>query len=293
MKTITYIELGGTLFIPASHPSLYAIVNEQKYQDLKSLVIDFEDGLDNKLFVNAMEMLDKTLADISTLSPAIFLRARCVEHLEELLSITNIQNIQGFVLAKFSLLNAKKYLYLMKNSDFVFMPSIEGKELFNTQKLQELKELLLPHKQKIVLVRFGLEDMLRQLGMRRECGESLFDLSAPSSVIGNFIAIFKSSGFMVSGGVYPCFKDKEGFIRDVKRDLKEGLFSKTIIHPKQISLLNECYRVSKKEYEEAREIVKSQMHIFTQSGKMAEVVTMLPHSQAIVLRAELYGIKKN
>ncbi len=291
MKDINYLALGGTLFIPASHSSLNAIVNEQKYSGLKSVVIDFEDGLESKVFENAMNTLDSVLKNISTLSPYVFLRARDSEHLEELLLLDSISTVTGFVLAKFSLLNADTYLALLQDKEFYMMPSIEGSELFNHQELQELKEKILTNKQNVLLVRFGLEDMLRQLGMRRKCDESIFDFSSTSVVVGNFIATFKSAGFGVSGGVYPCFKDREGFTHDVQRDLKEGLFSKTIIHPSQIEIINSLYCVTKEEFDEATDILSATSTLFAQNDKMAEVITMEPHSEMILQRASLYGVK--
>lgn len=139
-------------------------------------------------------------------------------------------------------------------------------------------------------MRFGLEDMLRQLGLRRECGESVFDMSAPAFVVGGFIAAFKSVGFVISGGVYPCFSDAEGFIRDVKRDLKEGLFSKTIIHPSQIELANTLYKVDEESFDEALQIYMSTHAVFAQNAKMAETATMKPHSEEIIKRAQIYGL---
>jgi citrate lyase beta subunit len=290
MKDVTYLELGGTLFVPASHKGLDAIVNEQKYSGLKSVVIDFEDGLLGRDIQNAMYQIENVLEKISELSPLVFLRARDTEHLKELLALNAISCVDGFVLAKFSLKNADTYFELLQTKEFYLMPSIEGSELFNHQELQELKEKILANKQKVLLVRFGLEDMLKQLSMRRECGESIFDLSTTSAVVGNFIATFKSVGFGVSGGVYPCFKDREGFIQDVKRDLKEGLFSKTIIHPHQIKLINELYKVSEIELLEAQEILESSQAVFAQNAKMAEPITMRAYSEVIVNRARLYGV---
>jgi len=290
MQSLSYVELGGTLFIPASHKNLPLIVSGEKYKELKSVVIDFEDGLEEELFQEAMDNFENILADINTHSPLLFLRARDSGHLQTLLTLKSITVITGFVLAKFSLSNAEEYLDAVKKTEYLIMPSIEGEELFHPLKLHQLKEKILTHKQKVVLVRFGLEDMLRQLGMRRKCNESLFERSATSMVVGNFIATFKSAGFAVSGGVYPCFKDTLGFQKDVKRDLAEGLFSKTVIHPSQVKEINELYKVTKEEYKEALEIVESQKLLFSQNGKMAEVPTMKPYSEEILLRAKVYGI---
>ncbi len=292
MKRITnYIELGGTLFIPAVHKNLEPIVSKTKYPQLRSLVIDFEDGLNEIELQNAYEHVVSVLAKVTEHSPFIFIRPRDEEHLQRLLEIENIENIDGFILPKFSLTNGVKYLQVLERTDFCVMPSIERKELFDIEKLQQLKEIILTHKHKVLLVRFGLEDMLRQLSMRRNCNESIFDFSVGNVVLGNLIAIFKSEGIAISGGVYPCFKDEAGFERDVIRDLREGLFGKTIIHPAQIELLNELYKVTKEEFEEAQEILQSDEVVFNQNNKMAEQKTMSNHSEFILKRAEVYGIK--
>ncbi|MDF1877404.1 HpcH/HpaI aldolase/citrate lyase family protein [Sulfurimonas sp. SAG-AH-194-L11] len=291
MKDINYMQLGATLFIPASHKDLQVILSGKKYPNLKSLVIDFEDGLEENDFDYAMQRVENILSSISGVSPLTFIRAKDVTHLEVLLKLKSITTITGFVLAKFSLLNAESYLDLVQETKHLIMPSIEADELFNHQKLHKLKEIILTNKQKVLLVRFGLEDMLRQLSMRRKCDESLFDLSVTASVTGNFIATFKSVGFSVSGGVYPCFKDAKGFVKDVKRDIKEGLISKTIIHPNQIALFDEAYKVQKEEYEEALQIVNAERKVFKLEGKMAESLTMSPYSEELIHRAQIYGIK--
>jgi len=193
-------------------------------------------------------------------------------------------------LPKFSLDNASEYLALLEDKDFLLMPSIEGKELFEQMKLLQLRELLLPIKEKIPLLRYGLEDMLKQLGMKRSCEESAFDYAVTSYLLGQFISIFKSAGFPISGGVFPCFKDETGLKKDVLRDLKEGLFGKTIIHPNQIGICNELYKVSQKEYKEAVEILQSKQVIFSQDSKMAETKTMSNYSKEIVKRKEVYGL---
>lgn len=290
-RIINHTEIGGTLFIPANHKNLEPILSRKKYPQLRSLVIDFEDGLDEQELQNAYSKVSSALETCSDKSPFVFVRPRDENHLQSLLEIENIESIDGFVLPKFSLTNGVKYIQTLERTDFYIMPSIEGEELFNVNKLQQLKEIILTHKHKILLVRFGLEDMLRQLSMRRDCKESVFDFAAGNAILGNFIAIFKSAGFAISGGVYPCYTDEEGFTNDVLRDLKEGLFGKTIIHPSQIEPLNELYKVTKQEFDEAQEILQSTKVVFAQNEKMAEQKTMSNHSELILKRAEVYGIK--
>ena len=290
MNKINYIELGATLFVPAIHKGLYSIVIQRKYPELKSILIDTEDGILEADLSTALESIENLLSMYEKDELLVFIRPRNVEVLSEILKFANIDKIDGFILPKFSLDNGQKYFDLLEGRSFSLMPSIEGKELFNQNSLYELRDMLLQYRKKIILLRFGLEDILRQLSMKRRCEDSLFDYSATSYVVGSFIATFKSAGFAISGGVYPCFKDDDGFIKDVQRDLKEGLFSKTIIHPRQIKLSNELYKVTQEELREALEISENSEAVFNQNEKMAEVVTMKPHVQEIILRADVYGV---
>ncbi|MBN2815199.1 MAG: HpcH/HpaI aldolase/citrate lyase family protein [Campylobacterales bacterium] len=292
MQCLDAIDLGGTLFVPATHTSLEAILLENKYPDLKSVLIDTEDGLSQTEIEQALQKVQLLLSKLAEPTLYIFLRPTNPEILQQILSFNGIEKVHGFILPKFSLLNASEYLGLLKSTSHFFMPSIEGEELFNPVKLLELRDVLIKEKKRVPLVRFGLEDMLLALGMRRKCEESLFDVSATNFVLGSFIATFKSAGFSVSGGVYPCFKDSEGFNKDVSRDLKEGLFSKTIIHPIQITLTNELYKVTKEELIEAELIVNSKEAVFSLNEKMAETSTMAKHSRFILKRAQVYGIKE-
>ena len=290
MNKINYIELGATLFIPAIHKDLEAVVCDTKYPELKSVLIDTEDGINSESLDAAFKAIEKLLKIYEKKKLAVFIRPRDVETLEKILKLENIDKIDGFILPKFSLSNAEDYFSLLKDYDFLVMPSIESEELFNQNSLYKLRTILLKYKENILLVRFGLEDMLRQLKMKRSCEDSIFDFSATSYVLGSFISTFKSAGFAISGGVYPCFKDDDGFIKDVKRDLKEGLFCKTIIHPRQIKLTNELYRVTKEELREALEISDKNEAVFNQNDKMAEVITMKPQAQEIILRSNIYGV---
>lgn len=290
MKKMDYTELGATLFVPFTHKDRDAIVSGEKYSQLRSVVIDTEDGVNAAAFGEASQSLQIFLQKIKSVKPYLFIRPRNAAFLEELLGFEGIEKVDGFILPKFSLTNAAEYLELLNGRDFCFMPSIEGEELFSQTQLLELRTLLLPYKARIPLVRFGLEDMLRQLGLRRSCEESVFDLSAPAFVLGGFIAAFKSAGFAISGGVYPYFADAEGFIRDLKRDRREGLFSKTIIHPSQIEVVNELYKVDEAAFDEALEIYFSDAAAFAQNAKMAEKATMMPHSEEIIKRAQIYGL---
>jgi citrate lyase beta subunit len=291
MNSINYLELGATMFVPATHKNLESIVLDEKYPNLKSVLIDTEDGIGNTDLVNSLDIIKKLLKKYKRKKLLVFIRPKDIETLKEIIFFDGVTNIAGFILPKFSLENAKEYLDILEAFDFFIMPSVEGDELFDNTKLIKLCDTIKSHKTDVSLVRIGLEDMLKSLRMKRKCDKSLFDISATSFVLGNFISTFKSKGFAISGGVYPCFDDIYGFVEDVERDLVEGMITKTIIHPNQIDPAHELYKVTQEEFDDALEIIQSDEAVFAQSGKMAETITMLPYAKEVVYRAEFYGIK--
>ena len=290
MKPINPLELGATLFVPASHKDINAIASGKKYPKLRSMLIDFEDGLDDDKREQSLESFQTFLQDYEKKELFVFVRAQNITMLQNILNFDGVEKLSGFILPKFSLDNSDDYLALMSQTQTFFMPSIEGEELFDSNKLIELKNKLLPYKEQIPLVRIGLEDMLKQLKMKRRCSQNLFDIAVTSHTLANFLATFKSAGFDVSGGVYPCFKDSEGFMHEVKRDLREGFVSKTIIHPSQIELFEECYSVKREFFEEAMALCESNKAVFAHNNQMQEPTTMTPYAENIILRSELYGL---
>lgn len=289
MKMISAWELGGTLFVPAIHKHLPTIASSEKFPHLRSMVIDTEDGILESELESALERIDSLLALLKPEQLLRFIRPRNPETLKRLLALEHIHGIDGFVLPKFGLKNCEEYLHLLQNTTFAFMPSIEGDELFDPDRLKTLRDRLIPYRARIPLIRFGAEDMLRQLGLRRDCTLSLFDMNTPSYVIGMLLATFKPHGFKISGGVYRCYKDHEGFKRDLLRDLREGLISKTIIHPDQIDLFEECYRVTRRELDEAKQLLSSRSAVFSLNDTMAEISTQLTWGESILKREELFG----
>ena len=167
------------------------------------------------------------------------------------------------------------------------MPSIEGKELFDIQQLQKLREILLPHQDQIICIRFGAQDMLRQLGLKQSV--SIYDMLVPSHIIADLITTFKPFGFDISAPVYQNFSDIEGFQKEVAYELKNGLVSKTIIHPKQIALLNKCYKVTDQELTEANAILEKEDGILNLNGSMGERKTQQKWAKSLMQRTLLYS----
>jgi len=292
-ENIHALELGGTLFVPASHKNLEAVLSGKKHPDLRSVVIDFEDGLANADRQEALDKLPILLKNLKETTLLRFIRPQNQKMLKELLKLEFINNIDGFILPKFGLENADDYLSLFPISDLPLsshiMPSIEGKELFDIQQLQKLREILLPHQKQIICIRFGAQDMLRQLSLRQD--ESIYNMLVPSQVIANILTTFKPFGFEISAPVYPNFSDNEGFQKEITYELQNGLISKTIIHPNQIQPLNQLYKVSEVELKIAQQILEREDGVLNLNGSMGEQKTQSSWAEIVIKSSRYYGLK--
>ena len=290
MRELHPLMLGGTLFSPASHPNLEKILQREKLPQLQSIVIDFEDALQKQSQQKALENLQNILENFIQNELIVFIRPATVSMLKELLNLNGIEKIDGFVLPKFSLTNAKEYLALL-SKDFYIMPSIEKEELFDREQLKQLRELLEPYKKQILLIRIGCEDMFSLLGLKRQKNESVFDRGISGSIMYDVIKTFKPYGYAISGCVYVHFRDTKGFKEDIQTDFLQGLISKTIIHPNQIEPLQELYRVTKEEVDFAQKLLQSKEVVFDHDGMMAEKYTQSNYAKEVLLRAKIYGFK--
>jgi len=289
------LALGGTLFVPATHKDLDAILSGKKYAELRSVVVDFEDGITAESRPAALQRLDRKLGALEESPLLRFIRPENPQMLETILAKKEISRIDGFILPKFGLESAEAYLSLLDNrteagTRHLFMPSIEGEELFDSTKLRQLRDTLLPFRERIICIRFGAEDMLRQLGLRRAPGRSLYDMLAPAQSIAVLLNTFKPYGFEVSAPVFPDFSDTEGFEDEIERELENGFASKTIIHPSQIGPVNALYQVSELELREAKALLSQKEGVMNLNGKMGEAKTQSPWAERILIRAELFDV---
>ncbi|TMF23063.1 MAG: CoA ester lyase [Chloroflexi bacterium] len=101
---------------------------------------------------------------------------------------------------------------------------------------------------------FGAEDFALDLGLPAEREAEASDLlHARSSVV---VAAAASRRVAIDG-IWPDLTDEDGLRADARRGRLLGFVGKTLIHPKQIQTINECFTPSAAELEEARRIVEA------------------------------------
>ena len=288
---IDYYDLGATLYIPILQKNLKQILEREKYPFLKSIVICLEDSTALCDIPKAMELLEGILKDFKKSSLNVFIRPRDISNLQNILKFNNIDMIDGFALAKFDTQNMSDYLSIFRDkSHFYLMPILESIDVFDVSKLQLISQNLKPFRDKIISIRVGGEDILSLLDTMREEGETIYEIMPLYLVLSNIINTFKPKGFNISSVVYASFRDKDTLLRELKGDISHNLFNKTSIHPNQVEIIQNSYRVSTKDYIIAKELISSNRAIISHNGRMYEKTTHSNWAKSVIKRYDIYGV---
>ncbi|MDQ7046944.1 MAG: HpcH/HpaI aldolase/citrate lyase family protein [Sulfurovum sp.] len=292
MRKIDYFELGATLYIPIMHKNLKLILKRKKYTFLKSVVICLEDSTAECDMPKGMEKLEKIVAGLQICELKIFIRPRNIENLKTLLKLKNIDAIDGFALAKFDTSNIAEYLSIfIKQNHFYLMPILETKDVFSTLKLTHIMQELEPFKKRILVVRTGGEDILSMLGMIRSCEKTIYEVLPLYLILSSIINLFKANAFNVSSPVFSCFQANNTLKQELESDMEHQIFNKTSIHPKQVEIIQESYKVTLDEKFIASKLLNEGLAIFPHNNRMYEKSTHSNWARSIMKRYKNYGIK--
>lgn len=292
IRNLSSVQLGGSLYIPATHKDLQAICSGRKYPQLRSCIIDTEDAIGEEELERALANIAQFLIQYEPGLLCVFIRPRNPEVLKELLKIENIDRIDGFSLPKFSTKVMHSYEHILHPYAFYVMPVLESRDLFSTAKLEAIRSFLLASTLKTLCLRLGGEDMMQFLGLKRNCEESIYTLVAPAKIIADVITLFKPFGFTITAPVFNCIDHAELFGQAVREDLRQGLIGKTIIHPEQIEPVNEAHRVTASEYAMAMKMLDAKTKaIILQEGQMGEKFAHSAWAGIILERYRYFGLK--
>ena len=312
-------SIGALLYSPALNTGIAQSVTEEKYSRPYSLAICLEDTISDDSVEAAEEQLCITLRLIFEeytkklfYLPKIFIRVRSSEQMmrlyERLHEYSGI--ITGFIFPKYTLSNADSYNDAVRKinelSDRIIymMPILESGDIIDYSARHEvltgIKEKIDSVGNYVLNIRVGGNDFSNQFSTRRHYDETIYDILPIAQLFGDILTVF-SREYVVSGAVWEYFSSendewKTGMLRELKLDKLNGFVGKTVIHPKQIDVVNESLTVSRKDYEDARDILnwdKSGLQVGKSFGgeRMNEIKTNINWAYKTIILSEIYGIK--
>lgn len=312
-------EVGALLYAPALNDSVVNSITKEKFGNKYSMAFCLEDTVADDAVDIAEKQLVDTLSKIYDLKknvdfylPKIFIRVREPQQITRLLNTLeeSVEILTGFIFPKYSLDNAAEYNEIMKkinsseNKMYYMMPILESRDIIDyaTRKeiLLKIKEHIDDVKEYVLNVRVGGNDFSNEFAARRHYNESIYDIKPIANLLGDILTVF-SREYILSGPVWEFFSSdnnewKEGLIRELALDRLNGFVGKTVIHPKQIEVVNDALKVSRKDYEDAKAILNwsedNSMCVSKSSGgeRMNEVKTHGNWAAKTLILAEVYGI---
>jgi citrate lyase beta subunit len=291
--TARSLELGASLYVPATRNDLVPLANRAKYPKLRSVIFCTEDAVAERDLVRALRNLERLLPRLEACGLLRFVRVRNPRVLASVLRMDGAAALNGFVLPKISRANLDEYLAAFHDADrFDLMLTLETIEAFDPRRMAELRDTLLEDRcrHRILALRIGANDLFRLLGMRRPRRRTVYQ-SPLGVTIAQLVTTFRPHGFALTGPVFEYLDSTALLEREVRADLAHGLFGKTAIHPEQIDVIERQYRVSPGELHMAERILAGDAPpVFRLRGAMCEPATHRPWAAFIHERARLYGV---
>lgn len=312
-------EVGALLYVPALNETVIKSIVNEKFGSRYSLAFCLEDTVADDAVDAAEKQVVDTLRQIHSACkrkefylPKMFIRVRQPEQILRLMDMLNdsTEILTGFIFPKYSLENARRYNDIMKNINmskdrvYYMMPILESKDIINfaTRKevLLQIREYVDDVKEYILNIRVGGNDFSNEFAVRRHYDQSIYDIKPIANLLGDILTVF-SGEYILSGPVWEFFSSdnnewKEGLMKELALDRLNGFVGKTVIHPKQIAVVNEALKVSRNDYEDARAILnwddKNSMYVSKSASgeRMNELKTHGNWAVRTLILAEIYGI---
>lgn len=313
-----YYSVGALLYCPANKSSIAKAIIAEEFGNRFSLALCLEDTISDGHVSEAEELMVQSLSEICLAHktqdfylPKIFVRVRCPEQITRLTALLgeNVEVLSGYIAPKFCLDNADDYISAIKQANrtsgntLYLMPIFESPTIIHLQNryhiLYELKAKLDTIEELVLNIRVGGNDLCHMFGLRRHINESIHAMAPIDNIFSDIITVF-GMDYVVSGPVWEYYNGTgwdDGLRNEISQDLLCGFIGKTVIHPKQIEIINEALRVPASDLEDAKSILdwdnQSDKLVSgsTSKERMNEYKTHYNWALKTLFIAECYGTK--
>lgn len=317
-NSILYYSVGALLYCPANNDTIVHSIINQKFGSKFSLALCLEDTINNNCvpaaeneLVSTLRQLHEQLDKQSFYLPKIFIRVRNSGQITRLINALGESSelITGFILPKFSPENAGDYIHTIIKANeasgkpFYIMPIYENACIIDLKKrydiLYSLKDQLSQIEELVLNIRVGGNDLCHMFGFRRHDTESIHQIKPIANIFSDIITVY-GTDYVISGPVWEYYNGsnwKQGLLDEIADDKLCGFTGKTVIHPNQIDVVNDAYRVSKRDYEDAKSILNfdpassSLVSANPEKERMNEYKTHSNWAMQTLLMAEVFGIR--
>lgn len=313
-------RVGGLLYAPALMEKAADKIIQRTYPYMNAVAFCLEDSVCDEALEQAEHQLKETLVRIQQACPAmndrplLFVRIRTPEHMHHVHQFLGAEEsiITGYILPKFDLSNAGRYIRLIETYNqnrfqtLYIMPILESFSLADTTQraanMTVLKELLDTVRPYVLNVRVGGNDFNHLYGLRRSVHQTIYDIGVIRDILIDIINVFEID-YVVSAAVWEHFGTNSqdawatGLKREIELDLLNGFVGKTAIHPSQLPIIFNALKVSRTDYDDALNILNWQSKSYgvaksADGSRMNEVKCHTKWAKRIKALGSIYGIRE-
>ncbi|MBX8556055.1 HpcH/HpaI aldolase/citrate lyase family protein [Pseudomonas cichorii] len=289
--------LGATLYMPATRDDILDVVFGEKIPELRSLVVCLEDAVALIDVDTALVNLRNVLTRIQDRGgrpangPLLFVRPRDAAMAKILNDWPLMAHVDGFVVPKLSLQSLTSWEDAVTNPELALMPTLETPEVFNPTAMVELGQALKVNLgERIIALRIGGNDLMGCLGLRRNPAMTLYG-TPMGYVIPMLSGVMGSQGFALTAPVFEQLATPDIMEQELALDISNGMVGKTAIHPSQVNIIQNAFRVSLEDLNCARMILNSVAPaVFKYNDAMCEPATHYKWATHIMERAKWHGV---
>lgn len=286
--------LGASLYVPATHKALLKIADGEQLSEVRSLIFCTEDAVAEHELHFALHNLAAVLVQMRARPDTQrFVRVRNPDVLRSVLALPGVDKLTGFVLPKATRHNFDAYFQLLQSTRHLLMPTLETAEVFDESEMKLFRICLERPavRERILALRIGGNDLLALLGMRRPRHVTLYHTPI-GSVIARLVTTFRPYGFALTAPVFEYLDNPALLAEEMREDLAHGLVGKTAIHPSQVALIEQHYRVRDADIEVALKIMSEACPaVFKMQDAMCEVATHKAWAHGVVEQARVFGVQ--
>ena len=292
-QDISGYDVGALLYCPANaHHTVAQAVAAERLPRPFSLALCLEDTVRADALAAAEQAVEQTLHDLTDAArqetfyrPLTFVRVRSPEQLARL----------GRAYGKYRPLQAD-------GLDYFYMPVFEAPSMLPLHTrhaaLAEVKAQLDALRECILNIRVGGNDLCHVFGLRRDPGHTIYDLRPVADVLTDLLTTF-APDYLVAGPVWEYYDGPgwaEGLAQECALDRLNGFVGKTVIHPKQIPIVNQSLQVSPADYADANSILTWDDPCLVapsaEGTRMNEYQTHFRWAQRVAALGRRYGVTK-
>jgi citrate lyase beta subunit len=285
--------LGASLYVPATHKNLQQIANGELLGNLRSLIFCTEDAVADGELSYALFNLSLALQQMVE-RPGMdrFVRVRNPDIMKRVIDMPGAHKLTGFVLPKTTRYNFESYFRQVRKTSYQLMPTLETAEVFDETEMRLFRQSIEAPgvRDHILALRIGGNDLLALLGIRRPRSMTIYRTPL-GPVISRLVTTFLPYGFAMTAPVFEHLDNPALLAQEMEEDIAHGLVGKTAIHPSQVALIEQHYRVHRSDVETALRIMDSASPaVFKMHDSMCEVATHRTWAHGVVEQARVFGI---